>query len=216
MEKHAVKRRDGPNRAGTGRRRRRDRCRQRPDGRQYGRGSGGLVRMPEMRREDAASSGKAVQFVGLPEVRYADGKRLALGTETLWQDGAGTVTKAGRVTYAGTGVYTKEVKQMPRGDGTGPMGMGPMTGRGRGACAGFAGPGYMNNWCGMGRGRGFRRMYNITGLPAWARYGAYPYEGTGKEAPVMNERQALQKQAAFLEKQLKQIQKRLDSMEEAE
>ena len=30
---------------------------------------------------------------------------------------------------------------MPGGDGTGPMGMGPMTGRGAGYCAGFAAPG---------------------------------------------------------------------------
>jgi len=33
---------------------------------------------------------------------------------------------------------------MPRGDGTGPMGMGPMTGRAAGYCAGFPVPGYMN------------------------------------------------------------------------
>jgi hypothetical protein len=30
----------------------------------------------------------------------------------------------------------KEVKQMPRNDGTGPMGKGTMTGRGLGRCAG--------------------------------------------------------------------------------
>jgi hypothetical protein len=33
---------------------------------------------------------------------------------------------------------------MPRGDGTGPMGMGQMTGRGAGYCAGFTAPGYAN------------------------------------------------------------------------
>ena len=33
---------------------------------------------------------------------------------------------------------------MPRGDGTGPMGMGAMTGRGTGFCAGFKMPGYIN------------------------------------------------------------------------
>ncbi|MDI3534182.1 MAG: hypothetical protein PWQ82_547 [Thermosediminibacterales bacterium] len=31
---------------------------------------------------------------------------------------------------------------MPRGDGTGPRGLGPMTGRGMGYCAGFPVPGY--------------------------------------------------------------------------
>jgi len=38
----------------------------------------------------------------------------------------------------------KEVINMPRGDGTGPVGMGPMTGRAAGFCAGYPVPGYMN------------------------------------------------------------------------
>jgi len=33
---------------------------------------------------------------------------------------------------------------MPAGDGTGPLGFGPMTGRAAGYCAGFPVPGYMN------------------------------------------------------------------------
>ena len=33
---------------------------------------------------------------------------------------------------------------MPFGDGTGPRGMGPMTGRGAGYCAGFGQPGFTN------------------------------------------------------------------------
>ena len=53
---------------------------------------------------------------------------------------------------------------MPRGDGTGPMGMGPLTGRAFGFCAGFRTPGFVNpgTGAGLGRGcgygRGFRRM----------------------------------------------------------
>lgn len=50
---------------------------------------------------------------------------------------------------------------MPRGDGTGPMGSGSMTGRGAGFCAGFNTPGFANTvpgrggmGCGRGRGRG--------------------------------------------------------------
>lgn len=52
---------------------------------------------------------------------------------------------------------------MPRGDGTGPAGLGPMTGRGLGLCAGYSTPGYMvPSWGlgrggGRGRGRGFWR-----------------------------------------------------------
>jgi len=38
----------------------------------------------------------------------------------------------------------KEVINMPFGDGTGPAGMGPMTGRAAGFCAGYPIPGYMN------------------------------------------------------------------------
>ena len=41
---------------------------------------------------------------------------------------------------------------MPGGDGTGPMGMGPMTGRAAGYCAGYAMPGYANPIGGRGRG----------------------------------------------------------------
>ena len=40
--------------------------------------------------------------------------------------------------------HEKEVTQMPFGDGTGPVGMGPMTGRAAGFCAGYPVPGYMN------------------------------------------------------------------------
>ncbi len=44
---------------------------------------------------------------------------------------------------------------MPRGDRTGPMGMGPMTGRAAGYCAGFSAPGFVNHAPRMGMG--FRR-----------------------------------------------------------
>ncbi len=44
---------------------------------------------------------------------------------------------------------------MPYGDGTGPLGMGPMTGRAAGYCAGYTAPGFANpNWGGGYRGRG--------------------------------------------------------------
>lgn len=43
---------------------------------------------------------------------------------------------------------------MPFGDKTGPLGQGPMTGRGRGFCAGNAVPGRSNPAPGFGMGRG--------------------------------------------------------------
>ena len=46
---------------------------------------------------------------------------------------------------------------MSGGDGTGPLGMGSMTGRAAGLCAGFNTPGYANPRYGRGFGRGFGR-----------------------------------------------------------
>ncbi|NOZ64150.1 MAG: DUF5320 domain-containing protein [Caldiserica bacterium] len=66
---------------------------------------------------------------------------------------------------------------MPRGDGTGPMGLGPMTGRAAGFCAGYPVPGFMNpvgGRLGLGLGRGFRRRR----LPYFGRgWGVYPWPG---------------------------------------
>ncbi len=76
---------------------------------------------------------------------------------------------------------------MPRGDGTGPRGLGAMSGRATGFCAGFSVPGYMNTvpgqgggfGMGFGRGRGFggggrgwRNRFFATGRPGWMRSGA--------------------------------------------
>lgn len=72
----------------------------------------------------------------------------------------------------------KEVINMPFGDGTGPAGMGPMTGRAAGICAGYPVPGYMNPV--MGRAG----LYGA-GIPAIGPYGAgthvygMPYAGWG-------------------------------------
>lgn len=108
---------------------------------------------------------------------------------------------------------------MPRGDRTGPMGMGPMTGRRAGYCSGFAAPGYENSvgfgggyGCGFGRGRGSRRMFAATGVPGWARNGFPGYAGTNVDA--FDEKAYLSDQAEVLENQLQQIKKRLSSLEE--
>lgn len=109
---------------------------------------------------------------------------------------------------------------MPRGDGTGPMGFGPMTGRAAGRCAGFATPGFMNRPAGpgFGYGRGWRRMYWATGLPGWVRfgYGINPYgslpQGFYPQVPGVTageETALLEQQAGFLEQQLEAIKARL-------
>ena len=71
----------------------------------------------------------------------------------------------------------KEVIDMPAGDGTGPAGLGPMTGRAAGFCAGYPVPGYMNPVLGRGGFYG-------TSVPAFVPYGAALYGyGTGYGVP---------------------------------
>ena len=115
---------------------------------------------------------------------------------------------------------------MPGGDGTGPMGMGPMTGRGAGYCAGYPVPGYMNplpggGARGWGRGRGW-------GLGRWAApwaYGAPAYGAPAYGAPAYaaqplgwpqptseQETEMLKQQAQLLQSQLDAVQKRLDEL----
>ena len=72
---------------------------------------------------------------------------------------------------------------MPGGDGTGPSGQGPMTGRGLGYCVGYVAPGF--TWGrGYGRGRGF-------GFRRWRRNPyvnpVNPYYATGYNYPDYRE-----------------------------
>ena len=113
---------------------------------------------------------------------------------------------------------------MPRGDGTGPNGLGSMTGRAAGFCAGYSVPGYANPIIGQGgfgrfggRGRGYRNMYYATGLPGWARYnmGYYPegpYPGITKE----QELEALKNQAKYMQDNLNAITGRIEVLENLE
>ena len=119
---------------------------------------------------------------------------------------------------------------MPRGDGTGPAGMGPMTGRGAGYCAGYNAPGFANPlpkrgfWGagrgGFGGGRGHRYMYYATGLPGWARFGAAPYYAAPYGAqPFMpqatpeNELDYLKSQAEYFQNALEDIKKQIEKLE---
>lgn len=120
---------------------------------------------------------------------------------------------------------------MPRGDGTGPGGMGPMTGRAAGFCAGYDVPGFANpapgggygfgrgGGRGFGRGRGGggfgrRNMYYATGLPGWARYGYGAYPAPVQTPDPETEKRILQTQAESLESELKAMKKRLSELEE--
>lgn len=115
---------------------------------------------------------------------------------------------------------------MPRGDRTGPRGMGPMTGRGLGYCAGFDAPGYASPGPGYGRGRGWggggrgwRHWYYATGLPRWARYGyppAAPYAPYWQPMSREQEADMLKSQAEALKRELEAIAQRLEDLEKGE
>lgn len=115
---------------------------------------------------------------------------------------------------------------MPRGDGTGPMGMGSLTGRAAGYCAGYGVPGYANpgygrNFgMGFGRGRGFvgggrgwRHCFYATGQPGWMRYGQFGAPMPVAQPDPVMEKQALKAQADALATELEFIKKRLAEME---
>ncbi|MGI6574303.1 MAG: DUF5320 domain-containing protein [bacterium] len=101
---------------------------------------------------------------------------------------------------------------MPWGDGTGPMGFGPMTGRAAGFCAGFAVPGYANPY--RGRGRGLGRHWRS----GWGRFPYAPFRFYGgpvmAEPTVEEEKMLLQEQVELLEAELKSLKNRLKDMEQ--
>ena len=112
---------------------------------------------------------------------------------------------------------------MPRGDRTGPGGMGPMTGRGLGYCAGDDMPGYMNPAPGRGFGGGWgagwrwRHWRHGAGLPGWAGFGYGPVAPVPPvyAAPTREqELDALKRQAEFFKSQMDAVNKRLSELEE--
>jgi len=116
---------------------------------------------------------------------------------------------------------------MPGGDGTGPGGMGPMTGRAAGYCAGYSVPGFVNSYQGRnfgagrgafgGRGRGYRNQYYSKGLPAGGGPIGYPAYGSPYIADAEPEEEAkmLKDQAGMLKKQLDDIQGRMDELKKS-
>jgi hypothetical protein len=117
---------------------------------------------------------------------------------------------------------------MPRGNGTGPMGAGPKTGRGMGKCAGFATSGYAKSELketeGFGHGQchgfgrrngngGFRNRFNATGIPGWMRSLLH-----NEEAAIDpdTKKTMLVRQSEQLQQQLDLVKKRIDEMDSAE
>jgi len=90
---------------------------------------------------------------------------------------------------------------MPGGDRTGPMGLGPATGRRAGFCAG-------------GRGRGRRNRFFSGAYPAGPRWGGGFFDDTFQGTPATKESQIelLKEQAGYLNNELDNIKKRIDEL----
>jgi len=127
---------------------------------------------------------------------------------------------------------------MPRGDGTGPGGLGPMTGRAAGYCAGYSTPGFMNpsggrlglgfgygrgygRGMGRGYGRGMGRGYGrgfVSGYVNPIPYNAPVYGGGYYQPPIEPKQEIgmLNEDAKALKGQLEEINKRLSELKETE
>ena len=126
---------------------------------------------------------------------------------------------------------------MPGGNGTGPTGMGPMTGRAAGYCAGYSVPGYANpipgrggfgygrGWGrgfgrGRGRGGGWGRGFAFQGAAYPYAYGN-PYYGDpylaapyyGPEASPQQEAQMLKEQAKAMQDEISAINEHIKELE---
>lgn len=125
---------------------------------------------------------------------------------------------------------------MPAGDGTGPMGLGPMTGRAAGYCAGYPVPGYMNPipgrggfghgfgfGRGWGRGRGFGRGWGRGfgwrgagyGYPYAFPYGAYGANPYDPQITPQQESDMLKDEAKAMQDEIKAINERIKELESA-
>lgn len=123
---------------------------------------------------------------------------------------------------------------MPSGDRTGPSGMGPMTGRAAGYCAGYPQPGFANPGFGQGyggRGNGWGRGYrggrgNGPGRGGgWGRGGGggwrnqqYPMPPVAPVVPTITREQelnALKQQFEYLETSLNEVKRMIQEMESA-
>ncbi len=120
---------------------------------------------------------------------------------------------------------------MPRGDRTGPNGMGPMTGRAAGFCSGYDRPGYMNaaggrgnfgrgfgrgsgygQGFGYGRGFGRGRGFGVDFAPAYpVAYAPYP-----ASAQAENEKDYLENELNMMKENMKHLETRLKEIKAAE
>ncbi|MCD6434152.1 MAG: DUF5320 domain-containing protein [Candidatus Diapherotrites archaeon] len=117
---------------------------------------------------------------------------------------------------------------MPAGDGTGPLGLGPMTGRAMGYCAGYSVPGYMNPGFGfygrrfgrgLGFGRGFAwrrywfaRRFAVPVARIWQPIASYPIEQPTRDVQETDELKILEEEAKAIEQEQKALQQELEAI----
>ncbi|HOK04765.1 MAG TPA: DUF5320 domain-containing protein [Victivallales bacterium] len=103
---------------------------------------------------------------------------------------------------------------MPRGDGTGPIGMGPISGR-AGLCSGFLSQGVRpyakkNFFCRFGGGFGRRNMFYATGMPGCLR------DETKTDSPYFEwesfRKNSMQNYYNWLKRELEETKKRLEDL----
>lgn len=100
---------------------------------------------------------------------------------------------------------------MPGGDRTGPNGMGSMTGRKAGICAGYPEPGFMNNTWGRGGGRRWGRGGGDGGRGGWGR--RLWSRATGMTARTKEEELAeLESQARYIAQELEKLHERISEV----
>ncbi|HIE34533.1 MAG TPA: hypothetical protein EYP86_05280 [Candidatus Altiarchaeales archaeon] len=99
---------------------------------------------------------------------------------------------------------------MPGGDGTGPLGEGPMTGRKAGFCAGYSMPGYANPVPRLGLGRGFGgRGRGFRRFPL-----RVPVRSSIYRSEPADEKTYLENTIKYLEQELENAKKRLQELGE--
>jgi len=113
---------------------------------------------------------------------------------------------------------------MPGFDRRGPLGQGPMTGRGLGLCSGYSrpfglrGPGlaWKHGWYGRGRGFGFGRGLGFGRGYGRGYYPAYPVDYPAYEPAPREEEKMLKDYVSELEEELSAVKKRLQEIENKE
>jgi hypothetical protein len=90
-----------------------------------------------------------------------------------------------------------------------------MTGRRAGYCAGYHIPGYANQvpaygtgFGGRGGGHGWRNWFYATGLPFWARAGAYAPTPENEVAGLKNEANVLREQLEMINRRIEELEKK--------